>query len=148
MVCRDCFRGTIHDHAVPKGVLQDLYGYKTYVSMPANTPSPKSTIVFFCDAFGLNLPNNKILADHYADKTGCRVLTPDIIPGGGVPESTMHAMNDTFRAVPSWWSYANPLMYASKAWAILKFAPVFIPFMLRAAAPGSYPECVRYTRAV
>ena len=148
MVCRDCFRGTIHDHAEPKGTLEDLYGYKTYVSMPPNNPSPKSTIIFFCDAFGLHLPNNKILADYYAAETGCRVLTPDIIPGGGVPESTMHAMNDVFRPVPSWWSFANPLMYLGKVWATLRFAPVFIPFMLRAAAPKAYSQCVKYTRDV
>lgn len=148
MVCRDCFRGTVHDHAVPKGVMEDLHGYKTYVSNPSNNPSPKSTIIFFCDAFGLHLPNNKILADYYADQTGCRVLTPDIIPGGGVPESTMHAMNDVFRPISSGWSYLNPLMYLGKAWAFLKFAPVFVPFILRAAAPKAYTQCLKYTRDV
>ena len=148
MVCRDCFRGTIHDHAVPKGTLQDLYGYKTYVSMPPNNPSPRSTIVFFTDAFGLHLPNNKILADYYAAETGFRVLTPDIIPGGGVPESTMHAMNDTFRPIPSWWHLANPLMYLRKVWAVLRFAPIFVPFLIRAAAPKAYNECLKYVRDV
>ncbi|KAL8243913.1 hypothetical protein R6Q59_010171 [Mikania micrantha] len=116
--------------------------------MPSSNPSPTSTIVFFCDAFGLHLPNNKILADHYAEKTGCRVLTPDIIPGGGVPESTMHAMNNVFKPIPSWWSLANPLMYLSKIWSTMIFAPVFIPFMIKAAAPKAYTECTRYTRDV
>ena len=148
MVCRDCFRGTIHDHAEPKGTIQDMYGYKTYVSMPPNNPSPRATIIFYCDAFGLHLPNNKILADYYAAETGFRVLTPDIIPGGGVPESCMHAMNDVFRPLPSSWHYANPLMYLGKLWAVMRFAPVFVPFMLRAAAPKAWTQCLQYTRDV
>lgn len=148
MVCRDCFRGTIHDHAEPKGVMQELYGYNTYVSMPANKTQPTNTIVFFCDAFGLHLPNNKILADYYADQTGYRVLTPDIIPGGGITEDVMHAMNDTFRPIDSYWQLANPLMYAGKVWAVLKFAPVFVPFLIRASAPKAWDECLRYTREV
>ena len=148
MPCRDCFRGTVHDHAEPRGSFRDLYGYKTYVSLPPGNQTPKSTIIFFCDAFGLNLPNNKILADHYADKTGCRVLTPDIIPGGGCSEAMMHNMNETFRPIPSWWSLANPLMYLKKTWAVLNFAPGFTYFMLTASAPKVYPECLKYTRAV
>jgi dienelactone hydrolase len=148
MVCRDCFRGTVHDHATPKGSMEDLYGYKTYVSTPAGGVKSKSSIIFFCDAFGLNLPNNKILADHYADETGCRVLTPDIIPGGGVSERCMHSMNDVFRPIPTWWSLANPLMYFNKIWAVLVFAPEFVPFMIKAAAPKVYTECVKYTRDV
>lgn len=149
MVCSECFRGTIHDHAEPKGkILDNLYGYKTYISLPSSNSTPKSTIIFFTDAFGLHLPNNKILADFYAEQTGCRVLTPDIIPGGGVPESTMHAMNEVFRPVASVWSYANPLMYLGKIWNTLKFAPIFVPFLITSSAPKAWTQCVKYTRDV
>jgi dienelactone hydrolase len=146
MVCRDCFRGTIHDHAEPKGTFQDLYGYSTYVSLPPDNPNPKSTIIFYCDAFGLNLPNNKILADYYAAETGFRVLTPDIIPGGGVSERVMHGMNDLTRNIPSWWSLANPMLYINKIWSAVVVLPVMVPFMIRSGAPGAYPELLRYAR--
>lgn len=96
MSCPDCFKGSVHTYAEPKGTLHEkLNGYKTYVSLPPSDTNPKSTIIFITDAFGLYLPNNKLLADHYAHATGCRVLVPDIIPGGACPLWVMHSSKST-----------------------------------------------------
>jgi hypothetical protein len=87
MACPDCFKGTIHQ-GEPSGSEETIHGVLTYVTSPASTTS-KSTIIFITDAFGFNLVNNKLLADYYATKTGIRILLLDIIPGGGVPLTTL-----------------------------------------------------------
>lgn len=58
MSCPDCFKGSVHTHAEPKGHMETLYGYSTYVSPAPEGSTSKSTIFFICDAFGLNLVNN------------------------------------------------------------------------------------------
>ena len=81
MACRDCFRGGI---AVgePKGTITTIHGIETYVAGTPESTTSASTIIYFTDAFGLPLVNNKLLADSYALATGFRVLVPNIIPGG------------------------------------------------------------------
>ena len=148
MVCRDCFRGTFHDHAEPKGSMTELYGYQTYLAMPEDGSEPKSTVIFFCDAFGLNLPNNKILADHYATKTGCRVIAPDIIPGGGVQEWVLHGMNTAMSPLDSYWLLLNPWETLPRVYNLAKVIPTMAMFMYKAAAPGAYPQCLKYARDV
>lgn len=86
MSCPDCFKGSIHNHGTAKGTEQNLYGLRTYVTGP---PTSKSAILFLTDAFGLELINNKLLADRYAEGTGFKVLVPDIISGGPLPVSVM-----------------------------------------------------------
>ena len=58
MSCPDCFKGSVHNHAEPKGSMETLYGVSTYVSPAPEGSTSKSTILFICDAFGLNLINN------------------------------------------------------------------------------------------
>src|SRR5438045_3005245 len=83
MSCPDCFKGAIHNHSTPQGKEEKIHGNNTYVAQPATALTSQSTILFITDAFGLNLVNNKLLADKYASATGLRVLVPDLIPGGG-----------------------------------------------------------------
>ena len=74
MSCPDCFKGAIHSHSTPTGHIETLFGKETYVATPPSTSTSTSTILFCCDAFGLNIINNKLLADQYATLTGFRVL--------------------------------------------------------------------------
>jgi dienelactone hydrolase len=60
----------------------------------------------------------------------------------------MHAMNEVFKPLPSWWSLLDPRMYFNKIWGISTFAPTFIPFLVTSSAPKAYADCLRYTRAV
>lgn len=65
---------------MPKGEIVKLHGLDCYV---ANPPSgtPKAIIVIIPDAFGIALPNNRILADAYAEQVGAQVLLPDFMDG-------------------------------------------------------------------
>ncbi|CAO1629786.1 unnamed protein product [Parajaminaea phylloscopi] len=62
----------------PKGTYTELSGLKTYVT--GNTSS-KSAILFIADVMGINLPNNRVLADKYAEATGAAVYLPDYFNG-------------------------------------------------------------------
>jgi hypothetical protein len=78
MSCPSCFRGSIHTNAKPPGSYSILHGLKTYIASPATTTSTTtstSKIILLIDAFGFNLPNSFLLADHYASTTGYTVLT-------------------------------------------------------------------------
>ncbi|KAI0123450.1 Alpha/Beta hydrolase protein [Xylariales sp. AK1849] len=144
MSCPDCFSGSVHSHAQPQGHFETLYGLNTYVAGQAGTPSPsQSTIIYLCDAFGLKLVNNKILADRYANETGCRVLVPDIIPGGGVSLRALPAFETIM--LPGW---SNPRTWFGKIKAMLTLIPIMIPFMLKAAPPKAFPAVLRYARTV
>jgi dienelactone hydrolase len=86
MSCPDCFRGAVHDHDKFTGKFAILHGLKCYITPPPTseptTLSP-STLIYLTDAFGLNLINTLLLADHFARELNCRVLVPDVIPLGG-----------------------------------------------------------------
>lgn len=58
-----------------------LHGLETYVSEPTGGRTVKGIIVIIPDAFGIEFVNNKILADHYADKGDYRVYLPDFMLG-------------------------------------------------------------------
>jgi hypothetical protein len=68
MSCPDCFKGAVHTHAEPKGSMETVYGVSTYVSPAPAGSTSKSTILYICDAFGLNLVNNVSLTSWNAPK--------------------------------------------------------------------------------
>ncbi|KAJ4386593.1 hypothetical protein N0V93_009491 [Gnomoniopsis smithogilvyi] len=147
MSCPECFTGHVH-HGMSVGTIKELYGAQTYVTLPPNIAEPKNTIIFYCDAFGLNLVNNKLLADRYAAETGCRVLAPDLFPGGAASVQTMMALNNLFRPVPSSLSYLNPFMYMGKAYNLVRTLGGAAPFMYYNNPPKAFPGCLRYAREV
>lgn len=147
MSCPECFAGHVH-HGTPTGTIQDLHGAKTYIALPPDNAHPKSTVIFYCDAFGLNLVNNKLLADRYAAETGCQVLAPDMFPSGAASVGTMTAMNNLLRPVPSTLSYLNPLMYMGKAYALVRAVGAMAPFLYFNNPAKAFPACLRYAREV
>lgn len=147
MSCPECFSGHIH-HGKPEGTIQDLYGTKTYVTLPPNDANPKNTIIFYCDAFGLNLVNNKLLADRYATETGSRVLAPDVFPSGAASVETLKAANNLLRPVPSMLGYLNPFMYMGKAYALVRVVGGMAPFVYSNEPSRAFPNCLRYAREV
>lgn len=136
MSCPDCFKGSVHDHAEPTGQFATLHGWKTYIAGDANA---KSAILYLPDAFGLKLINNKLLADRYAAGTGCKVLIPDLLWRGGADPSYMDAVETLLTPGGN---------FFARLWAFFQIAPSLIPFMIFGGAPKTYPEILKYARAV
>jgi dienelactone hydrolase len=137
MACSQCFTGAVHTDAEPQGRLEELYGYKTYITGDTDQRS-KSTILYLPDFFSLQLVNNKLLADRYAKETGCKVLIPDIVPGAGAHPGYMLHMDVILDPNAS---------YLSKFWAILNVLPLVPKVMMGRPAPVM-PEIIRIARAI
>ncbi|CZR70124.1 uncharacterized protein PAC_20025 [Phialocephala subalpina] len=143
MSCPDCFKGSVHGHAKSTGTEETLHGVLTYIAGSASTQNAsKSTIIFITDAFGFNLVNSKLLADYYAEKTGFRVVVPDIIPGGGVPLSTLKLMEAVTSPV-SWWNISGHIW---RVVSLIRMLTVVIPFGLRTR--GVFPKVLAYARGI
>lgn len=80
MSCPDCFKGSVHE-GTPVGKLEEIHGLNTYVSLPKSGIPPKGIIVIIPDAFGIEFVNNRLLADHYAEKGDYKVYLPDFMAG-------------------------------------------------------------------
>lgn len=146
MSCPDCFKGGVHNHkGDAKGHEEQLYGIRTYITGPSPDSTSKSTIIYFCDAFGLDLINNKILADQYAAGTGFRVLVPAVIPGGPASLGLMKSMELAFEPVTTWW---NVWGYVKKLGSILTTVWLFGLFTMRANPTKSkaWEPILEYTR--
>lgn len=140
--CPDCFKGTIHD-GTPRGTMETIHGISTYVATPTEgSPAPAAAILFITDIFGMKLVNNKLLADKYADDAGCRVLMPDVVPGGGATLALVDYM-DTMNTPIPWY---NPLSQARRAVANLQAASVMVPLIVRTLSMPA--KLLAYTRAV
>lgn len=137
MVCPQCFSGAVHDHAEPQGRFEDIHGIKTYVTGDKEATS-KSAILYLPDFFSLQLVNNKLLADRYAQGTGCKVLFPDIVPGGGPPVSYIPYMESLLDSECS---------YLYRFWCFLNCLPL-LPTIRTAGPEKAFPEVLRYARAM
>jgi dienelactone hydrolase len=142
MSCPDCFRGDVHAHAEPTGTIETVHGVRTYVAGGSDPARSRSAIIYLPDAFSLKLVNNKLLADRYAAATGCRVLIPDVVPGGGMDPGVMPKMEVVMDPVPNFWGYF------AKAWAVVTLLPTVVPFMLFGRPHKVYPQILTYARAV
>jgi dienelactone hydrolase len=144
MVCRDCFRGGKAE-GDPQGTMTELHGHQTYIAAPSATTS-ESTIIFYTDAFGLSLLNNKLLADAYAIATGFRVLVPDIIPGGPCSPDVMEIMDKVVDPVATFDVYGQ----ANRIFHFMKALTYFGPFFWRAwpSSNACFQPCLAYARKV
>lgn len=68
-----CATGSLHT-GTPTGRFETIHGLKTYVA-DAPSGSPKGIVVIIPDAFGIELPNNQILADEYAKNGDLQVVS-------------------------------------------------------------------------
>ncbi|KAN0099659.1 alpha/beta-hydrolase [Hyaloscypha variabilis] len=144
MSCPACFLGAIHT-GTPTGITTTLHNLPTYISLPPSPSVSKSTIILLTDAFGFNLPNSLLLADHYAVATGFRVLVPSWIPGGGVPLSTLSLMETMTTPVTPFYSI---LSHLKRLWAFVRVLTIVLPFAIRIRpAPKSILEFARAVKA-
>ena len=124
--------------------METLYDISCYVATPPPTSTSKSAILFITDAFGLNLINNKLLADRYAAETGCKVVVPDIIPGGAASVRGLTLMDAVLTPV----SWTNIFGQLSRIWAGLSLVAIFVPFLIRANVDKAYPAELKFARAL
>jgi dienelactone hydrolase len=89
MSCPDCFSGHAYE-GTPRGKVIQLHGLATYVSEPADGRPVRGIIVIIPDAFGWEFVNNRILADHYADRGDYRVYLPEFMDGEH--DASLHQM--------------------------------------------------------
>ncbi|EXJ54462.1 hypothetical protein A1O7_09802 [Cladophialophora yegresii CBS 114405] len=142
MSCPDCFRGAVHTHATPTGTIETVHGIKTYVAGGSDPSRSSSTIIYFPDAFSMNIPNNKLLADQYAAATGCRVLFPDVVFNGGLPAYVMEGV-EYFTTAPN-----TVTSVLGKMYTLVTVLPAAIPFMIRGHPRNNYARILKYARAV
>ncbi|KAK3672424.1 hypothetical protein LTR78_007731 [Recurvomyces mirabilis] len=83
-----CATGSLHSGEAT-GRFATVHGLETYIADAPNGGANNGIIVIIPDAFGLALPNNKLLADAYAKRTGCQVFLPDFMGGFIVPHEVM-----------------------------------------------------------
>jgi len=145
MSCPDCFKGGVHhEHGTATGKEETLYGKNCYIASAPASSTSKSAILFLTDAYGLDLINNKLLADKYAAQTGFKVVVPDIIPGGPAPIYLMNTMYEVTAPV-AWLDIWGQLRRIS---AIFVAITTMVPFMYRAAPAGAYPHVLKFARAM
>ena len=82
-----CAKGSLHT-GTPTGRTTTLHGLGCYIADAPNEQQSKGIIVIISDAFGWELPNNRILADQYAKRVGAQVLLPDFM--GGASSDFIH----------------------------------------------------------
>ncbi|KAF2636400.1 hypothetical protein P280DRAFT_472956, partial [Massarina eburnea CBS 473.64] len=148
MACPACFRGGTAIGS-PQGTISTHHDYPTYIATSpseSTTRRSNSTIILYTDAFGLNLVNNKLLADFYAAKTGCRVLVPDIIPGGAMTADVLPLMDTIMAPV----GLLDLKGQAWRAWCVVRAIGFALPFFWYAKPDYAVclERCLAYARAV
>ncbi|KIJ55481.1 hypothetical protein M422DRAFT_24055 [Sphaerobolus stellatus SS14] len=82
--CEHCIQGVTHD-GTPIGKVEKIGGVDTYVVKPTQNEYPTDkAVLFLTDVFGLDLVNNKLLADDFA-RNGFQVYAPDYLNGDPIP---------------------------------------------------------------
>lgn len=80
--CKHCISGVRHE-GTPEGTYEEINGIKTYVATPKAEHPKDKAIIYLADVFGLELPNNLLLADDFA-RNGFKVYAPDLFEGDPV----------------------------------------------------------------
>ncbi|KZT70802.1 chlorocatechol-degradation protein [Daedalea quercina L-15889] len=82
-LCEQCISGVRHE-GTPEGKFEQIGGVECYVATPSGDYDKSKAVLFFTDAFGLALNNNKLLTDAFA-RNGYRTIIPDYMRGDPVP---------------------------------------------------------------
>ncbi|EXU97536.1 dienelactone hydrolase [Metarhizium robertsii] len=134
MSCPDCFRGQIHEGET-KGKVIKHYGFDTYVSEPPNGTTPKGIIVVIPDAFGWAFPNNRILADTYAEKGGFKVYLPDFMNDRTSPRQSLLPLVSS----PDHQIAYVTIPLTQRSIAAVQTILAAVPFFIRCAPGRTYP---------
>jgi dienelactone hydrolase len=124
--------------------MSTLHGISTYIAGGSDSSKSKSTIIYLPDAFGLKLVNNKLLADTYARRTGCRVLIPDVLRNGGIDPSIMPFMESVMEPNKHW--SVGGVLY--KVYCAARVIPHAVPFLVFGHPDKAHNRVLAYARAV
>ncbi|KAF9885832.1 hypothetical protein FE257_012304 [Aspergillus nanangensis] len=130
MSCPDCFSGHVHT-GTPKGQVTRLHGLDVYVAEPSAGPV-RGIVIIVPDAFGWEFVNNRILADHYAEKGNYKVYLPEFMNGNAAPVWLI----ETIRTLTTSKSFGD---YVKMPYHIAWAASAFIPFMFLNRFGKSWP---------
>ncbi|KAK0390564.1 hypothetical protein NLU13_0068 [Sarocladium strictum] len=81
---QDWIDRTIAHTGEPIGKEIDYNGLTLYVSKPACKKPKKTAVIYITDVFGINLTENKLLADSFS-RAGYLTITPDMFAGQPAP---------------------------------------------------------------
>ncbi|EAL89907.2 hypothetical protein KXW98_001319 [Aspergillus fumigatus] len=144
MSCPECFSGHVHS-GEPQGEVTKLHGLDVYVASPAPEPTGNSAIrgiiIIIPDAFGWEFVNNRILADHYAQKGGYRVYLPDFMNGHSAPAWAISLMANLFKTDTLYDWLVKPYYIAGAMYTM-------IPFMYFNRFSKSWPIVKSFVAAV
>ncbi|OBZ74143.1 Protein AIM2 [Grifola frondosa] len=76
-LCKHCVSGVRHE-GTSEGKIEQIGGVECYVATPTVDYPKDKVVLFLTDVFGIQLPNNPLLADDYA-RNGFKVVIPDIV---------------------------------------------------------------------
>ncbi|KAK6539353.1 hypothetical protein TWF694_009583 [Orbilia ellipsospora] len=106
-ICEQCISGSIHK-GLPKGTIEKVHGLDTYII--GNRTNPRGIIVVYTDVFGLELPNNKLIADSYAASGEWLVYVPDFFKGDPMSLSLANVLIPVSKAKQSGLSFFTGLL--------------------------------------
>ncbi|KAJ3827346.1 dienelactone hydrolase [Lentinula raphanica] len=122
-LCEDCVKGVKHEGEA-KGHWESIGGVNCYVGTPAS-PSQDSkqnkAILYFPDVFGMQLINNQLLVDSFAEN-GFLTIGVDYFDGDPIPENALEPGAPTFDR-NTWFSkheYSQTRPYVDKVYDALK----------------------------
>ncbi|KAI7153914.1 dienelactone hydrolase family protein [Hortaea werneckii] len=134
-----CASGSLHT-GIPTGRIKKMHGLDCYVADAPDGRTPKGVVIIIPDAFGWMLPNNRILADQYAKRTGAHVFLPDFMNGYVMPADMM----DSFKALGKTGLW-NQL---AKVGHILYMIRHFIPFQWYCSPSTASPRISDFFKSV
>ncbi|SMY22677.1 unnamed protein product [Zymoseptoria tritici ST99CH_1A5] len=95
-----CYPDGVVNTGNSTGEMVTVGGESLYLAYPDECETTENAIVYFTDIFGVQLLNNRLLADSLA-KAGYFVVMPDLFKGDPVPENALSDPNSTFD-FPAW----------------------------------------------
>lgn len=129
-------KGTIHK-GQPVGQEELLHGLNTYII--GNRTSPRGIVVMYSDIFGLELPNNKLIADAIAKSGEWLVYLPDFFKGDPVQLKLADLL------IPV---NAEQQSSLCKYTGLLASAPSFIMWMTRHKAAPTDKICMDFLQSL
>lgn len=121
----------------PKGKEEVIHGLNTYVI--GNRVNPRGIVVIYSDIFGLALPNNKLIADAYAESGEWLVYLPDFFQGDPAPLKFADV------AIPV---DAKKQSTFCKYTGLLASAPSAMIWMMRHKEPQTHKVCMDFLEAL
>ncbi|KAG2354494.1 hypothetical protein BDR07DRAFT_1474372 [Suillus spraguei] len=92
--CKHCIQGVRHE-GNPAGKLETIAGVNCYIATPTVDYPKDKVILFLPDVFGIELINNKLLADDFA-KNGFKVVAIDYLNGDSLAPDIMNSPSFNF----------------------------------------------------